>query len=46
MMLQNLVIPHAVKPYLKYELQLCGITESYIYPDLEHLALEIKTMFS
>lgn len=44
--LRGLIVPKEVKPRLLYELDLCGITESYVYPDLEHLAIEIKRLFS
>lgn len=40
--LLRLTIPHQNKKRLLYELSICGITQSYIYPDLEHLADEIK----
>lgn len=43
--LQSLIIPKESKPRLQYELELCGITESYIYPDLEHLAIELTRIF-
>lgn len=43
--LQGLIIPKETKPRLLYELELCGITESYVYPDLEHLAIELKRIF-
>ena len=35
-------IPHEYKDKLRSELRVCGITQSYIYPDLEHLAKEIE----
>lgn len=40
--LRKLIIPKELKELLLYELDLCGITESYVYPDLEHLAVEFK----
>ena len=43
--LQGVIVPKEVKIRLLYELELCGITESYVYPDLEHLAIELKRIF-
>ena len=40
--LLRITIPHEYKDKLRYELSICGITQSYIFPDLEHLADEIK----
>jgi len=40
--LLRITIPHKKKKELLYELSVCGITQSYIYPDLEHLSNEIK----
>ena len=40
--LLQITIPHEYKDDLRYELSVCGITQSYIYPDLEHLAKEIE----
>ena len=40
--LLRITIPHEYKSHLLYELAICGITQSYIYPDLEHLAKEIE----
>lgn len=40
--LLRITIPHEYKDNLRYELFVCGITQSYIYPDLEHLAKEIE----
>lgn len=42
--LLRITIPHECKDNLRYELSVCGITQSYIYPDLEHLSDEIKKM--
>lgn len=39
-----ITIPNQMKKRLLYELSVCGITQSYIYPDLEHLANEIKEL--
>ncbi len=41
--LMKIIIPHEFKQTLLYELRVCGITDSYIYPDLEHLAKELKS---
>ncbi len=41
--LLRITIPHEYKDKLRYELSVCGITQSYIYPDLEHLAKEIES---
>ena len=38
------VIPAVKKPYLKNLLVRFGISEASNYPDLEHLANEVKTM--
>lgn len=43
--LRSIIIPKELKPRLQFELGLCGITESYIFPDLEHLAAELKQLF-
>lgn len=43
--LQRVIIPNESKPRLHWELELCGITESYIFPDLEHLAAELTRIF-
>ncbi len=40
--LDCICIPAESKKRLRFELELCGITESYIFPDLEHLANELK----
>lgn len=40
--LSRITIPCHLKRKLLYELDVCGITESYVYPDLEHLAKEIN----
>lgn len=42
--LLRITIPHEKKQGLLNELSICGITQSYIYPDLEHLASEIKEL--
>lgn len=44
--LARITIPCNLKKKLLYELDVCGITESYIYPDLEHLAKEINNRYS
>lgn len=41
--LLRITIPKKYKDNLRYELFVCGITQSYIYPDLEHLAKEIES---
>lgn len=41
-MLARITIPCNLKRKLLYELDVCGITESYIYPDLGHLSKEIN----
>lgn len=43
--LLKITIPHEYKGKLKHELSVCGITQSYIFPDLEHLANEIKIWY-
>ncbi|MCH5250689.1 MAG: FRG domain-containing protein [Lachnospiraceae bacterium] len=43
--LHRITIPYEYKDNLLYELSICGITQSYIYPDLEHLANEIKNWY-
>ena len=43
--LSQITIPRMVKEQLIYELAVCGITESYIYPDLEHLSKEINQWY-
>lgn len=43
--LMRITIPNNKKRNLLYELSVCGITESYIYPDLEHLADELQQMY-
>ena len=40
--LLRVTIPHAAKEKLLYELSVCGITQSYIFPDFDHLANEVK----
>ena len=44
--LLRITIPKQYKKRLRYELAVCGITQSYIYPDLEHLAKEIEEWHS
>ena len=39
--LRRIIIPHESKGMIKDELAVCGITESFIYPDLEHLAIDL-----
>jgi FRG domain. len=41
-MLQRITIPSQKKKQLLCELSVCGITQSYIFPDLENLAAEIE----
>ena len=43
--LSRITIPYEKKKDLLCELSVCGITQSYIYPDLEHLANEIKEWY-
>jgi len=43
--LMNICIPKESKMRLREELSICGITESHIYPDFEHLAKEIEKMY-
>ncbi len=38
----QITIPYRYKGKLRHELSICGITQSYIFPDLEHLAKEIE----
>lgn len=38
----RITIPHQYKERLREELFICGISQSYIFPDLEHLAKEIE----
>jgi hypothetical protein len=40
--LLQIKIPRSSKPKLLKELSVCGITQSYIFPDFEHLAKEIQ----
>jgi len=40
--LRCITIPCQTKEKLLYELSVCGITQSYIFPDFEHLANEIQ----
>lgn len=40
--LLRITIPRHMKERLLYELSVCGITRSYIFPDLENLAKEIQ----
>lgn len=40
--LLRITIPHEDKKNLLSELSVCGITESHLFPDLEHLANEMK----
>jgi len=42
----RITIPYEYKKHLLYELSICGITQSYIYPDLDHLANELRDMYS
>jgi hypothetical protein len=39
--LHRIIVPYDVKKLLRRELELCGFTQSHIYPDYEHLAKEI-----
>lgn len=43
--LARITIPNNKKKKLLYELQICGMTQSYIYPDFEHLANELKELY-
>ncbi len=38
----RLIIPHRAKKTFRKELALLGITESFIYPDMDHLSADIK----
>lgn len=42
--LTKIIIPNEKKKQILKELSICGITESYIYPDLEHLSEELKEL--
>jgi hypothetical protein len=42
--LMKIEIPKDVKRYFRGVLKLFGITESYLFPDLEHLAKEVKEL--
>jgi hypothetical protein len=44
--LRRLTIPFQTKERLLYELSVCGITRSYIFPDFEHLAFEIQEWYN
>ena len=37
-------VPAALKPGLLAELRLLGVTDDYLFPDLEHLAQEVKNL--
>lgn len=41
-MLNKIIIPAQLKECFRKELAVLGITESYIYPDMEHIARDIK----
>ena len=43
--LSCITIPYQVKEKLLYELSVCGITQSYIFPDFERLANEIQELY-
>lgn len=43
--LARIIIPCEIKEQLLNELAICGITQSYIFPDFEHLAAEINKEF-
>jgi len=44
-MLRRITIPFDIKKRLLYELSVCGITRSYIFPDFERLAEEIQERY-
>lgn len=39
----KIIIPKDIKHELRQYLRMMGITEDYIYPDLEHIAGAIKS---
>lgn len=40
--LKHIVIPGKRKKWLEYELSVCGITHSYVFPDFENLARVVR----
>lgn len=45
-MIYKIIIPYDVKSKLLHELEIFGITESFIYPDLDHISKDIRRIYS
>jgi len=45
-MLYKIIIPSSARERLLYDLEIFGITESYIYPDLDHISKDIKRIYN
>lgn len=44
-MLYKMIIPAEQKPYFLESLRVLGITESFIYPDLDHISKELRHFY-
>lgn len=44
-MLYKIIIPCEIKEKLLKDLEILGITESFIYPDLDHISKDIKRIY-
>lgn len=44
-MLYKMIIPNAAREYFLYSLRVFGITESFIYPDLDHISNDLKRIY-
>ena len=44
-MLYKIIIPKERKQYFIESLRVLGITESYIYPDLEHICRDLRGFY-
>lgn len=45
-LVKRLIIPHQARERILCELRICGITLSNIFPDIEHIAREIKEKYA
>ena len=41
-MLYKIIIPHERKKYFIESLRVLGITESFVYPDLDHISADLR----
>ena len=44
--LYKIIIPAKIREYFLYSLEIFGITESFVYPDLDHIAHDLKRAYN